>query len=174
YYTQFISEAALDAVVPQRPAMNGEIQPTYFEAALVAPLAPSAAAAPAATEVNIAQRANEIQSTLSAATQTRTTTAVAQVANPNGSTQLLVGSSERVLRPAQLAALRDGETAVSGQGHAEATVISAAHANGQTVQAVAASRPICPSCAGLISQAGATAASALKQVIDVALRMVLP
>jgi RHS repeat-associated protein len=54
YYAQFITEAAVDAVLPQPPATNGEVQPTYFEAALVAPLTPAAPAlcAEAAVTVN--------------------------------------------------------------------------------------------------------------------------
>jgi hypothetical protein len=39
-----------------------------------------------------------------------------------------------------------------------------AQANGMTVQSVAASRPICPSCATSLQGAGVTAASALKVV----------
>jgi RHS repeat-associated protein len=117
----------------------------------------------AAADTALAMRAEEIQSTLSAATQRRTTTAAASVRNPDGSIQTLIGSSEKALRPGQRAALRPNETAVTGGGHAEQTVINAAKASGQQVNAVAASRPICPSCAAAIQQAGARAASPLKK-----------
>ena len=111
---------------------------------------------------SLQQRANDIHSTLPERTQRATTTAVAEVENPDGTTTRLVGSSENSLRKAQRDALQPGETPVSGPGHAEETVINAAKQNNQTVKAVAASRPICPSCAAKINEAGATAASPLK------------
>jgi hypothetical protein len=52
----------------------------------------------------------------------------------------------------------------TGPGHAEVTVLNYANANGMTVQSVAASRPICPSCATSLQGAGVTPASALKVV----------
>jgi hypothetical protein len=110
-------------------------------------------------------RAKEIHSALPEATQRRTTTAVAEVTNPDGSKQILVASSEKNLRPSQRAALRPGEVAVVGKGHAEQTIIDAAKAGGQKVDAVAASRPICPSCATGIRSVGARAASSLKKVL---------
>lgn len=67
------------------------------------------------------------------------------------------------LRPAQRAALRAGERAVSGTGHAEATIINAARAEGAAVEAIAASRPICASCAHLMREVGARFGSILKQ-----------
>jgi len=123
---------------------------------------PAAEPAILSAQAGIAARATEIQEALPAATQRRTTTAVAEVTNLDGTTQRLVGSSENALRPSQRAALRPGETAVAGPGHAEQTVINAAQNNGQTVNAVAASRPICTPCAISIYRAGAVAASALK------------
>jgi RHS repeat-associated protein len=110
------------------------------------------------------QRAKEIHSALPEATQRRTTTAVAEVTNPDGTKQILVASSEKNLRPAQRAALRPGEVAVSGKGHAEQTIIDAAKKSGQTVDAVAASRPICSSCATRIWSVGARWASKLKDL----------
>jgi electron transfer flavoprotein alpha subunit len=77
------------------------------------------------------------------------TTAVGEVTNADGTTQTLVSSSERALSPAQRAALQKGETAVSGgKGvHAEEKIMNAAEKNGQTVNAIAPSRPACDTCA---------------------------
>ena len=110
------------------------------------------------------QRAKDIHGALKPVTQKRTTAATATVTNADGTTQVLVASSEKNLRPAQRAAMRAGETAVSGAGHAEQTIINAAAANGQTVEAIAASRPICPSCAAAIKKVGAEAVSVLKRI----------
>jgi len=114
------------------------------------------------TETSIATRANQIQSVLPAATQSRTTTAVAAATTQEGNAVTLVASSEINLRPVQRAALQPGEVAVSGKGHAEQTIINHANANGMTVNAVAASRPICTGCATAINNAGAVPASPLK------------
>ena len=119
------------------------------------------AASAAASAPTLAERAREIHSVVSAATQRRTTIAAARVAT-NGSTETWIASSERVLRPAQRALLRAGERAISGAGHAEATIINAAQRLGATVEEIAASRPICPSCAQLIREVGARIGSALK------------
>lgn len=125
----------------------------------------SASADPPPPSGNLEQRAKDIQGALKEGTQKRTTTATAIVRNADGTTQVVVASSEKNLRPAQRAAMRAGETAVSGVGHAERTIINAAAANGQTVEAVAASRPICPSCAAAIKNVGAEALSALKRIL---------
>ena len=114
--------------------------------------------------VDLGQRANEIHSTLSPITQTKTTTAVASATTAEGKDVILVASSEKNLRPAQRAALKDGEIAVSGPGHAEQTIINHAEKNGMTVKEVAASRPICSSCAAAINNAGAQPASVLKAI----------
>jgi RHS repeat-associated protein len=112
---------------------------------------------------DLATRAKEIHSALPEATQNRTTTAVAEVTNPDGTVTKLVGSSEKRLRPAQRGMLSKGEVAVAGEGHAEATVINSAQSSGQQVNRVAASRPICPECEEVIKNAGASAASPLKR-----------
>ncbi|MEM9681445.1 MAG: hypothetical protein AAF901_14065, partial [Bacteroidota bacterium] len=112
--------------------------------------------------IDLGKRAKEIHGTLPKATQSRTTTAVAEVTNPNGSTSYLVGSSEKRLRPAQRAALNANETAVAGDGHAEVTVINSAQSNGQNVSRVGASRPICDRCQRIIDAVGAKPASPLK------------
>jgi len=49
-----------------------------------------------------------------------------------------------------------------GKGHAEVTILNHAATNGMTVNAVAASRPICADCAVAIGNAGAAPASPLK------------
>lgn len=113
--------------------------------------------------VNLGNRAKQIHSALPKATQTRTTTAVVQVTNPDGSTSYLVASSEKRLRPAKRAALNSNETAVVGEGHAEVTAINSAANNGQTVQRVGASRPICEGCEEAINTANAEAVSPLKK-----------
>ena len=51
---------------------------------------------------------------------------------------------------------------MSGEGHAETTILNHAKANGMSVSAVAASRPICGECATAIYNAGAVPASPLK------------
>ena len=109
-------------------------------------------------------RAGEIHSTLSPETQRRTTTAVASATTADGKSVRLVASSEKNLRPAQRAALQPGEIAVSGKGHAEATIVNHANTNGMTVHSVAASRPICSGCATTIQNTGAATASPLKKV----------
>jgi RHS repeat-associated protein len=119
--------------------------------------------APESSGVNLADRANDIHSSLGPGkTFDRTVVATASVTNADGTPGILVGSSEPNLRPVQRAALQPGETPVSGTGHAETTVLDHAAANGMTVHAVAASRPICANCAAAISNAGAVPASPLK------------
>jgi hypothetical protein len=115
------------------------------------------------TDANLAERANEIHTALPKATQTRTTTAVATAVNQEGKEVTLVASSEKRLRPAQRAILKPNETAVIGAGHAEETIMNHANANGLKVKKIAASRPICSSCAESIREGGATATSPLKK-----------
>jgi hypothetical protein len=82
-------------------------------------------------------------------------TAVADVINPDGTRERLVGSSRRTLNAAQRAALRPGEIPIAGSGHAEITVLNAARMKGQAVQAIASSRPACLRCREAIEAAGA-------------------
>jgi len=77
----------------------------------------------------------------------------------------VVSSSENALRPAVSAALKEGEVAVKGAGHAEVTGVNAAKQMGLTPTGVAASRGICPSCAGFLRTAGVAALSALKGIL---------
>ncbi|WP_344810207.1 RHS repeat-associated core domain-containing protein, partial [Chitinophaga oryziterrae] len=121
-----------------------------------------------ATEVgateSLATRAKDVHDALPLQTQSRTTTAVASATTSEGENVTLVASSEPRLRPAQRAALRPGEVEVKGMGHAEQTIINHANANGMKVNEVAASRPICPSCAAAINNSGAKPASELKRI----------
>lgn len=116
-----------------------------------------------AADVALASRAGAIQGALPEATQGYTTTAVANVTQADGSTSVLVASSETALRPAQRAALAAGEVAVTGSGHAEMTILNAARKMGATVDAIAVSRPICAACAQALKQAGVDILTVLKQ-----------
>jgi len=113
-------------------------------------------------EINLSERANEIHEVLSPRTQNSTTTAVASGKTSNGKPTILVASSELNLRPAQLDALKPGETPVSGPGHAETTILNHAKTNNITIDKIAASRGICESCAAAIKESGVTATSPLK------------
>ena len=90
----------------------------------------------------LAKRADQIQAVLDPIAQSKRTTAVGTTAD--GMT--LVASSEKNLSPAQRAALGANETAVSGIGHAEETLINAADELGTTLTDIGASRPMCPYC----------------------------
>ena len=98
--------------------------------------------------IDAAKRATEIHSTLKPGTALRTTTAVTETAEGTR----VVSSSERRLRPEQRSALRDGEVEGVGPGHAEATGVNAAERMGLKPTGTAASRPICPSCAGTLQE----------------------
>jgi hypothetical protein len=116
----------------------------------------------ASATVNLAERAKEIHSTLDPFPYRMNTTAVASATTSEGNSVTLVASNEDKLRPVQRAALKPGEIAVTGKGHAEVTILNYASANGMRVNEVAASRPICAGCAVAIDNAGAVAASPLK------------
>ncbi len=76
----------------------------------------------------------------------------------------VVSSSEKALRPAVQALLKDGEVAAKGAGHAEITGVNAAKQIGLTPTGVAASRGICPACADYLRGAGIAALSVLKSM----------
>ncbi|MEH2500321.1 hypothetical protein V1294_006800 [Bradyrhizobium sp. AZCC 1678] len=80
----------------------------------------------------------------------------------NGVRQVLIGTSEPMgyLRPG--VTLRPGETLASGLGHAEEDIVNFAQKNGLNLLEVGATRPICSSCASLITGAGATPVTPLK------------
>ena len=125
--------------------------------------AASAAALPELAQgTSLAERAREIHGAVSAATQRRTTVAVARVVTAEGRTETWISSSERVLRPAQRILVRAGERAISGVGHAEQTIVNAAREAGATVEEIAASRPICSACADAIRSIGARFGSIIK------------
>lgn len=75
----------------------------------------------------------------------------------------LVSSSETALRPSALGALKDGEVAVTGIGHAEPTGINAAINMGLTPTGTAASRPICEGCSTILTTKGVKPLSPLKK-----------
>jgi hypothetical protein len=112
----------------------------------------------------LAERAMEIQSAIkNKVTRGHTTTAIVEATDASGKKVKLVASNENALRPAQRAVLKRGEIAVKGAGHGEVTGLNAAKAMGFTPTRVAASRPICRECAKAIEEAGAEAASKLKE-----------
>ncbi len=74
----------------------------------------------------------------------------------------VVSSSEKALRPAVRALLKEGEIAAKGGGHAEVTGINAAKQMGLTPTGVAASRGICSSCAEYLRATGVAALSFLR------------
>ncbi len=120
-------------------------------------LGPAAGAAiraevPAAAEA-LAERAGEIHDALHPIAQNMRTTAVADVTNADGTMSRLVSSSENTLNSAQKAALQPGETAVSGPGHAEETILNSAQQNGQTVSTMGVSRTPCISCTQKLNDA---------------------
>ncbi|MBK8909905.1 MAG: hypothetical protein IPM61_01110 [Chlorobi bacterium] len=121
--------------------------------------------APTQSAAQLEARAVQIHQATSQATQNRTTVAVAEV-NVNGQTTRYIASSENALRPSQRAMLSKNEVMVKGQGHAEATILQHLDRSGISARnaLIAASRPICPSCAAMIEAAGAIPASTLKFV----------
>jgi hypothetical protein len=116
--------------------------------------APAASTSGPAAAETLAGRAQEIHGALDPIAQSMRTTAVADVTNANGTSSTLVSSSNNTLAPAQRAVLQSGETAVSGSGHAEATILNAAQKNGQTVNTMGVSRTPCASCAQKLKDAG--------------------
>jgi RHS repeat-associated protein len=109
--------------------------------------------------VSLEQRAQELHSVLDPIAQRMRTTAV--TATEEGVTY--VSSSLNELSKAQKAALKPGEVAAAGAGHAEVTGINAAKQAGHTPTATAASRPICPTCAQTLQEQGVKPASPLKK-----------
>lgn len=107
-----------------------------------------------------AERATAIAGTMSARTQRSVTIAVTETKEGIR----VVSSSEKTLRPAAQAALKEGEVAAAGANkvHAEINGINAAKNMGLTPTGVAASRPICASCASQIEQHGVEPLSPLK------------
>jgi RHS repeat-associated protein len=99
FCVQVLKELAVDFVVDGSPTGSADLPKDPAQ---------RAAYAREMQQWRLEQRAKEIHGALPEATQRRTTTAVAEVTNPDGSKQILVASSEKNLRPAQRAALRPG------------------------------------------------------------------
>jgi RHS repeat-associated protein len=99
---------------------------------------------------SLTSRANTIHGALDPIAQSMRTTAVVQTAD--GAT--FVGSSQKLLSPAQRALLQPGEVAAQGAGHAEMTAVRAAEAAGQTPVAVGVSRTPCAACAAELAKKG--------------------
>ncbi len=108
----------------------------------------------AAESANLATRASEIHGVLDPIAQRMRTTAVASVTNGDGAVSTVAASSRNTLAPAQRAVLQEGETAVSGAGHAEETLLNSAQQNGQTVNNMGVTRNPCPTCQQKLDQAG--------------------
>jgi filamentous hemagglutinin len=109
-----------------------------------------------------AARADELRNLIPSAQQGRITMGVGLAEDANGARQVLIGTSEPrgYLRPG--VTLNQGETLVSGTGHAEADIVNHANQNGLTLLEVGATRPICPACAELIKDSGAQPVTPLK------------
>jgi RHS repeat-associated protein len=74
----------------------------------------------------------------------------------------VISSSSKTLEQSVIDLLQEGEVGVSGVGHAEVTGIEGARSLGLTPTGVAASRPICPSCASYLGEQGITPLTPLK------------
>ena len=105
-----------------------------------------------------ADRATQIHSVLDPRAQRARTTAVTETQEG----VRVISSSERRLTPAQRAQLGANEVEGVGVGHAEVTGVNAARGMGLTPTGTAASRPICPSCAGTLREQGIDPLSPLK------------
>ena len=107
-------------------------------------------------------RVDALKSAIPAAQQGRITMAVGLAEDASGTPQVLVATSEPrgYLRPG--VTLDPGETMAPGLGHAEADIADMALRNGLRLIEVGATRPICPTCAIRIEQAGARPVTPLK------------
>lgn len=113
---------------------------------------------------DIEARAKDIQNAQkSPIARNKSTTAVAEVTNPDGTKGKIVASSRNRLTPAQREALKKGEQEVAGKGHAEETIVNHAAKNGQKVNRIAASRPVCETCQDVIKKTSAKIESPLKK-----------
>jgi RHS repeat-associated protein len=137
--------------------LRGDYSGAALSMAAVVPFAGNVAGA-----AKIGDRVRDIHNALDPIAQSRRTTAIVEAVDSSGNVTRIVASSENSLSAAQRAALRPGEVAATGPGHAEVTALNAAQQMGLTPVNVGASRPICPSCAGAIQNAGATPVTPLK------------
>lgn len=140
---------------------TGAVSPSSLVPAAVSLVRPTAQAASTAMnalqQCSAGDRAAQIASTLGRS-QGFVTIGVTDTAEGFR----IISSSENALRPAALNALRNGEIAVTGLGHAEVTGGNAAIAMGLTPIGTAASRAICPSCAAFLENLGIVPLSKLK------------
>lgn len=132
------------------PGTEGEKESASVDGMLVAGMS---------TEAGAAGRAVELAETLG---KTKDFVTIAVTETKEGIS--VVSSSESALRPAVRAALKEGEVAAKGAGHAEVTGVRVARNMGLTPTGVAASRGICPSCAQFLRDVGVAALTALKTV----------
>ncbi len=118
----------------------------------------------AAEGFSTAARAGQLADAIPAAQAGRITMGVGLAEDATGARSVLVGTSEPggYLRPG--VTLAPGETMAAGAGHAEADIVNYAQQNGLRLLEVGATRPICPTCAALIDQAGAVPVTPLKVV----------
>ncbi|WNG18460.1 hypothetical protein [Cystobacter fuscus] len=118
---------------------------------------------PGATELGgTAARVAELRAALPSAQQGRITMGVGLAEDASGAQRMLIGTSEPrgYLRPGVL--LKSGETLAPGLGHAEADIVNFTQQYGLRLLEVGATRPICPSCAAAIEEAGAVPVTPLK------------
>ena len=102
----------------------------------------SAAVRGTANAEGAAARAGQIHAELDTVAQSRRTTAVLQT--DRGA---IAASGGRDLSPAQVSALRPGESVARAPGaHAEVTTIREAQASGANLRALGTSRPMCSNC----------------------------
>ncbi len=90
------------------------------------------------------------------------TMAVGIAEDSAGNIQILIGTSERTLRPEIRPLIRPHDIVVRGLEHAEADIIQYSNTQGWNLVAIGATRPICPTCAVQIAAAGADAATPLR------------
>jgi hypothetical protein len=113
----------------------------------------------------IAARARELQSQVPEDQQGRVTMAVGIGRDLEGNLRTVVGTSEPGGYLREGVILKEGEELARGNSDAERNILSHMSAGLDPIKpiAVAAGRPICPECAEAIANAGATAASELRQ-----------
>jgi hypothetical protein len=109
-------------------------------------------------------RADELQAALPDGSRGRVTMGVGVGEDAAGNIRVVVGTSEPngYLRPG-VGPLREGEELAAAFGHAEDDIVNYMRGNGIRPITVAAGRPICPDCAGILDDAGALPGSPLKE-----------
>ena len=110
----------------------------------------------ARASATVVSRVGQLRAAIPAAQQGRITMAAAVVEDANGVRSVLIGTSEAggQLRGPVRAIIQQGETIVSGTGHAEVNIINHAAANNLRIISIGATRPICLPCQGAIGPTG--------------------